>query len=89
MHLTDHAQKRLKQRGIPDYFVDLLIDFGHTRKSHNGCEIVFLTHHDKLILAGSHESQNVSPQLGNTYLVLSRNGDVVTVGHRHRRIKHH
>lgn len=89
MSLTRHAQKRLQQRGIPESLVDVLIDFGHTSKTSKGCEIVFLTERDKRQIAGSLAQQNVCSRVGNTYLVLDPCGNVVTAGHRYRRIKSH
>lgn len=89
MSLTRHAQKRLQQRGIPESLVDVLIDFGHTSKTSKGCEIVFLTQRDKRQIAGSLPKHNSCTRVGNTYLVLDPSGNVITAGHRYRRIKSH
>jgi hypothetical protein len=87
MSLTAHARKRLQQRGITDFFVDVLLDFGTSQKSHGGSEIVFLTHHDKRLAEGSNCDGKTLRRLRNAYLILSRSGKVITAGYRYRPIK--
>jgi len=86
MSLTAHARKRLQQRGITEYFVDVLLDFGSTQKSHDGSEIVFLRKHDKRLVEGSLGDEKKFHRLRNAYLILSRSGNVITAGYRFRSI---
>ncbi len=89
MPLTKHAQKRLQQRGIPAHLIDILLDFGHTKKSHLGREVVYLNKLDRKLAASDMGCRDAVHQHGNTYIVLGHGCDVVTAGHRHRRIKNH
>ncbi len=89
MLLTRHAQKRLQQRGIPEAVVDVLIDFGHSSKAGCGCEIVYLTHRDKCLAESSLSNKGHRNRIGNAYLVLGPDGQVITAGRRHHRIKTH
>ena len=41
--LTRHARQRLKDRSIPQFIVDGLIDFGERRPAGGGCEICFFS----------------------------------------------
>ncbi len=86
MTLTAHARKRLQQRGIPEYFVDVLLDFGSTQKSHGGSEIVFLRQHDKKLAKGTLSDVKIFQRLRNAYLILSSSGKVITAGYRYRSV---
>jgi len=39
LKLTDHARIRLQQRGIPGWFLDLLVDHGRTHHDRHGAVI--------------------------------------------------
>ncbi len=82
--LTRHARVRMRQRGIRAEQLELLLEYGRERHLHQGCEIVFL---DK---AARRRMEHADPRAaripGNAYAILGRNGVVVTVGHRYRRI---
>lgn len=76
--LSGHASVRMRQRGIRAEALEALLDFGRERHLHvKGRTIVFF---DRLgrELAGSRG--------GRAYAILGRDGVVVTVGHRYRRI---
>ena len=86
--LTAHAQKRLQQRAIPSMVINLLLDYGELEYDHQGTGIYFFDNE------GKRHVRNILRQNGSTqidhcldvYLVASNRGDVVTVGHRSRRI---
>lgn len=84
---TEHARTRMQQRGIPAAAVDLLISYGRSAPAGAGCELVFF---DKAARARLFRDQPAAARdaerLCRTYLVLGRDGAVVTVGHRYRRI---
>lgn len=76
--LSGHASVRMRQRGIRAEALEALLDFGRERHLHvKGRTIVYF---DRLgrALAGSRG--------GRAYAILGRDGVVVTVGHRYRRI---
>lgn len=43
IRLTDHAQARLQQRGIPIPVLECLLTYGRKVHDHRGGELVFLT----------------------------------------------
>ncbi len=89
IQVTEHARIRMQQRCISDEVLDLLLDYGKKTHDNRGGRII---HFDK----GSRKriqrdlGPDVSGRVGdkfNVYAVLGEDNDVVTVGHRFRRIK--
>lgn len=74
-YFTDHARARMQQRGIPAAAVEALLDYGRSVPAGKGCELVFF---DKAVRKAA--------RFPRTYAVLGRDGHVVTVGHRYRRV---
>ena len=88
--MTQHAQSRCKQRGIPPTVVEHLLDFGHEIHDHHGSFIVYFDRRARARLRsafGTDQFKRMESHL-NTYAVISDDGAVVTVGHRYRRIHH-
>lgn len=88
MKLTDHAVARMQQRGIPPLVVDLLQTFGRTRYQ-NGSTVLYFDNkaRQRAQLALKDALQNFD-KLGNAYLIEANDsGAVITVGHRHERIR--
>ena len=86
--LTDHAQSRLQQRGIPKVILDGLLCFGQKVHDHHGAEIVFFDRKARLRLrdsCGSIEFKKIETKL-DTYAVVGLDGMVITVGKRTKRI---
>jgi hypothetical protein len=91
IQLSNHAQRRMQQRGIPQQVVQWLREHGTTVHDHRGCCIRFMDKSARRRLARvipvdqyrRHEKKL------NTYLVESADGMIVTVGHRHSRLRHH
>ena len=89
MSFTRHALVRMQQRGIRPEAVEDLLDFGRTAHDHRGAEIVFFDKASRRQLARERGNQ-VLRRLGKrlcAYLVVGAGGDVLTVGHRTRRIR--
>jgi len=72
---TDHARARMQQRGIRAAAVQALLDYGRSVPAGDGCEVLFF---DKAVRRAA--------RLPNAYAVVGRDGAVVTVGHRYRRV---
>ena len=86
-NMTQHAQKRSQQRGIPPFIHGLIIDYGQCKYSH-GAEVHFLDKAGRRKLQrelGRKVYARIEDQL-NIYVVLD--GSVITVAHRVHRIKH-
>ena len=85
---TDHARARMQQRGIRPAALEALLDFGSARHLHvKGREMVFF---DKAARArlfrGNPAAAREAERLCRTYAMVGRDGAVVTVGHRYRRV---
>ena len=88
--LTTHARTRMQQRGIPESALDALLDFGQVAHDHRGAEIVFFTKRARRKVErvlGRIASRRLEPFFG-TYAVLGDEGEIRTVGHRIRRVRH-
>jgi hypothetical protein len=87
--LTRHSQERLQQRAIPPLMVDFLHAFGASLRC-GGAEYLFFdkTGRRRLQahLGGARGLRAVEPWL-NVYAVVGDNGRIVTVAHRHGRLK--
>ena len=84
---THHARARMQQRGIPAAAVEALLDYGKAAPAGDGCELVFF---DKAARArlfrDNPAAAREAERLCRTYALVGRDGAVVTVGHRYRRV---
>jgi hypothetical protein len=87
---TYHAQARQRQRGIPGFVVESLVDYGKVNHDHHGAEILTFPK------AVRQKLRNTLPK--STYVALEAHFDcyavlsegvIVTVGHRTKRMKGH
>ncbi len=91
LHMTQHAQARMQQRGIPASMVSNLLDYGRETYNHRGSRVVYFDHRSRKQLLqqlGSASYKKIETYL-DTYAVLGMDGALVTVGHRTRRINRH
>ena len=84
---TAHAQARCQQRSLSPEVVDTLLAYGE-RKRHKGADVYFLTKRARSRAAGAlgHRYRQLEARL-NSYLVVSDEGSLITVGRRYRRLK--
>jgi len=89
--VTQHALARMQQRGINGQTLDYLIKYGSKRYDNRGCLIVFFDKQSRKRLKESKNSyyQKVSESQMDAYAVVSIAGEVLTVGHRYKRIIRH
>lgn len=88
MRITTHARTRMQQRGIRGEVVEVLIEYGETIrcKGRGRREIIFLSRKAR------HLAQDDAPELLRAcrskcpYVVVAENFDVITVGHRTKKI---
>ena len=87
LFLTRHAGQRMRQRAINADMLALLLDYGHTHYCHNGCNIVAFNKKARRRI--QRDLGKAAAQLHlSTYAVLSNDtAQVITVGHRVRRIR--
>ncbi|WP_159690503.1 hypothetical protein [Cognatazoarcus halotolerans] len=86
MRTSTHATVRCQQRGIPALVLDLLLQFGHREHDHAGAEIVYFNHRSKKRIE-SYAGGLISKlnEYLDSYAVVAA-GEIVTVGHRYKRI---
>lgn len=86
---TAHARARMKQRAIDEAALEALLDYGRAEHQPGGSQIVYLDKRARGRLrreVGDRAFRTLGKRL-STYAVLARDGAVVTVGHRLRRIR--
>jgi hypothetical protein len=86
MAISKHAERRLQQRAIPGIVLQLLLDYG-ARIQQNGSEVIIFDKQSR---------RSLQRYLGriyarieeflDAYVIMSRDGTVITVGHRYERI---
>lgn len=89
--LTNHAQARIQQRGIPTAVVESLLDFGREAHDHRGSCLIYFDRHARKQLrqaCGAQAYKRFEPHL-DAYAVVADNGEIITVGHRTHRINRH
>lgn len=84
--LTCHARARMQQRGIGPDALDALFSYGREAHDHHGAVILFMDKAAQRQLAAASRATSEVRRLSRLYAVLSRHGQVLTVGHRTRRI---
>ena len=86
---SKHCDIRCKQRGIPVIIIDWLIDYGRVVRSY-GADVYYLDKKGRRRLKreiGTIAYKRMNDLL-NSFLVMSDDGTIVTVGKRYKRIKH-
>ena len=86
--VSAHARACMQQRGISESVLERLIEFGETQHDHRGAEILFFDKAARRRLAAQLDTRalkSMERQM-RAYAVLAGNGEVVTVGHRVKRI---
>lgn len=77
---TSHAIQRMQQRGIPQATVEIILSHGRSYFSH-GHEVFYLP--AKTLRQLTWASKTTAPsKLRPVYVVLGRQGEVVTVAHK-------
>lgn len=86
--MTAHARARMRQRGIAPEMLEHLLAFGRETHDHRGAVLVYFDKAARRRLAreAGDEARSLLPRVRRLYAVLSGHGEVVTVGHRYRRI---
>lgn len=89
--ITQHAAIRMQQRGINEQTLDYLFRYGSRMHDNRGCLIVFFNKHSRKRLKKSQDislPKAIESQM-DAYAVVSVDGEVLTVGHRFKRIIRH
>lgn len=88
--ITQHAVKRMQQRGIPERVLPLLFEYGEEEYDHHGTMMLYFNKRarQRLVKALPHDELKCLQNALNAYVILDNDGAVVTVGHRTQRINH-
>lgn len=84
--LTTHARTRMRQRGIRAEDLDWILDYGREAFDHRGHVVLYFDKAARRRLARAAAGRKDLARLARCYAVLSPRGEVVTVGHRYRRM---
>lgn len=89
--ITQHAAIRMQQRGIKEQTLDCLFRFGSKIHDSRGCIIVFFDKQSRKRLKETTNSAMPRPMESqmDAYAVVSVRVEVLTVGHRIKRINRH
>lgn len=88
MQLSNHAVAQMRQRAISETTVDYLIEWGRKAYDHRGGVVRNFDKVSRTQLLrhlGQERAKGLENQL-DAYVVVSTGGQVITVGHRYKRI---
>jgi hypothetical protein len=85
---THHARVRMQQRGISDEALDLLMSYGRPAHDHHGHVVLHLDRRAQRAVLREHgrAAGKVIERMRRIYAVVGKDGVVITVGHRYRRM---
>ena len=87
-HITSHAMHRSQQRCIPPLIIYWLCQYGERKRNDNGTTLCYFDRKSIRLIASDvgHIIVRRLDSLMNSYLVMSGK-NILTVGHRYKRIK--
>ena len=89
--VTHHAVARMQQRAVLPEIVDYLLDFGRCEHHQRGAQLYYLDRRARELVrrvAGTDAYRRMEHAL-DAYAVVSGDGQLVTMGHRYKRINHY
>lgn len=89
-HLSEHARARAQQRGIPPLIEEWLDEFGEVQYDDNGAVVRYFSRRSIRNMErtfGSAPVRRMSEYFDAYKVESSRDGTVITVGHRRRRVR--
>ncbi|MCZ2114854.1 MAG: hypothetical protein LC131_13645 [Anaerolineae bacterium] len=88
LRLTEHARARMQQRAIPPVVVAALVAYGRGEHDHRGATVLYFNKAARRRLARKQLDRALERHL-DAYAVVTGDGEVITVGHRDKRIRRH
>lgn len=85
--ISCHARFRMKQRGISEAILKTLIAYGRTEYDHLGGKKIYFDYQARSQLLA--ERQSCFDRWMDSYAVLDKDNEVITVGHRMKRSCRH
>jgi len=86
---THHARVRMQQRGIAPSALELLMDYGRASHDHHGRVLVHMDANSRRSVLRDYGAgvSKVLDRVRGLYAVMGKDGVVITVGHRYRRMR--
>ena len=86
---TKHAEVRLRQRGIAPTVVEWLVSYGSSHFDHHRGLVFYFDSRSRAVLRSAVDGAGLARYSKHLdcYVVVSTNGEVITVGHRTRRFR--
>lgn len=88
LNLTEHARTRMQQRAIPPAVVEALLAYGEEEHDHHGGSILYFNKAARQRLERERRIRDLERYL-DAYAVVAGTGEIITVGHRDKRIVRH
>jgi hypothetical protein len=88
LRLTEHARARMQQRAIPPAVVEALLAYGRGEHDHRGGTLLYFNKAARRRLERARRIRDLERHL-DAYAVVAGTGEVITVGHRDKRIRRH
>ena len=88
--MTQHAETRMQQRGIPPLIRDWLFDFGEQAYDGHGAIVLYFSKKSRRRLEqtmGREPIRRMSEWM-KSYAVVSTEGRLITIGSRWKRVKY-
>lgn len=90
-HITQHANTRMQQRGISKDTIEFLFEYGAEYYGGNNMRVLYFNRDSRAKLL-SNLPKNIKARIGsqlNAYAIITDDGQIVTVGHRTKKITRH
>lgn len=87
--LTRHAEERARERAVPPIVLDWLLSYGQRMPAGDGAERLFFDKNSRRRLQrdlGGWVYMRLELKF-HAYAILAADGEVITVGYRHQRIR--
>ena len=86
--ISSHARIRMNQRGLPIQALETLLEYGRFEYDHHGGKVVTLNKAGKAMLSRVLPASLID-HWADMYAVLDMQNEVITIGHRSKRISRH
>ena len=85
--ITRHARARMQKRAISADALERLLEFGREAFDHHGHVVLYFDKTARRRLARAAPERKDLERIARCYAVIAPGGEVVTVGHRLRRVR--
>ena len=89
--ISNHARIRGQQRRIPNFVIEMLIQYGDVSRNHHGADVYFFSKNSlrELMADMDEESKKFMRKASDTYAVITPGDIVITAGYLQKKKLHH